>query len=102
MADAPKFVRVSPEELRKMFRDPSVEGRINSGELRPQLLWEGHPSPEKSGEPICTRSQIISFYDYNNTKIAVCHQYIRPDGRIGASGHPDPKRVNIQGTVYYI
>jgi hypothetical protein len=85
-----------------MYRDPSVEGRINSGELRSELLWEGHPSPIKSGEPFCTRSQILSFYDYNNTRIAVCHQYKRPDGRIGASGQLDPKRIIIRGTVYYV
>jgi hypothetical protein len=85
-----------------MFRDPSVEGRITSGELRSELLWEGHPSPRSSGEPFCTRSQILSYYHYNNTKIAVCHQYKRPDGRVGASGRPDPKRIFIRGTVYYV
>jgi hypothetical protein len=84
-----------------MFRDASIEGRIDSGELRPELLREGHPSPTTSGEPRCTRSQILSFYDYNNTEIARCHQYKRPDGRIGASGRPDPKRVFIRDTVFY-
>jgi hypothetical protein len=102
MSHALKFVRVSKQELRELFRAPSVEGGIVSGELRPQLLREGHPSPKKSGEPFCTRSQILAFYDYNNTGIAVCHQYLRPDGRIGASGKMDPKRVSIRGTVYFV
>jgi len=63
MAHTLKYVKVSKGELRRMFRDPTAEDRINSGELQSELLWEGHPSPIKSGEPFCTRIQSLSFCD---------------------------------------
>ncbi len=34
-------------------------------------------------------------------KIAVCHQYVLPDGNFGASGLPDPKVVEYQGHVLF-
>jgi hypothetical protein len=34
--------------------------------------------------------------------VAVMHQYLRPDGTIGASGQPDPKRLVVEGDVWYV
>jgi len=34
-------------------------------------------------------------------QIAVCHQYVLPDGTFGASGKPDPKMIEYQGTQMY-
>lgn len=72
------------------------------GELSEQLLRNGHPSPERSGEPFCTRSQIIAYFDAEGNQLAIVHQYLRPDGTIGASGKPDPKRLRQGDTIYYV
>jgi hypothetical protein len=34
-------------------------------------------------------------------KIAVCHQYVLPNGKIGASGLPDPKLLEYQGRILF-
>ncbi|MGD0167012.1 MAG: hypothetical protein ABSC51_06960 [Gaiellaceae bacterium] len=66
----------------------------------PGVIEDGHPSPERSNEPFCTRSQRLLYRDEHGNKIAQAHQYIRPDGTIGASGQPDPKLILYEGTVY--
>lgn len=63
---------------------------------------DGHPSAERSGEPYCTRSQIIDYWDSHGEKIAEVHRYLRPDGTIGGSGLPDPKVLVENGIRYRI
>ena len=60
------------------------------------LVREGHPNPQLTGEPACTRSQIL-IYKINGLPVAIVHQYLRRDGQIGGSGLPDPKRVVVVG-----
>ena len=43
------------------------------------------------GEPLCTCSEMVAFFDDKLNKVAMAHQYKRPNGTIGASGKPDPK-----------
>lgn len=93
---------MTPTELRPMFKDSNILDRIRSGELRQVLSREGHPAPPTSGQPFCTRSQILSFFDADDDKIVVLHQYKRPDGSIGGSGQPDPKRLLIGRTIYFV
>ena len=52
-------------------------------------------------EPYCTRSQIVRYYDGAH-QVAVVHQYMRPDGTIGAWGRPDPKAVLHEGVLYQL
>jgi len=85
-----------------MFNDSTIPNQIKSGELRQEIIREGHPSPVRSGQPHCTYSQILSFWDSKGNMVAVCHQYRRPDGTIGASGSPDPKRIMIGGTIFFV
>lgn len=51
---------------------------------------------------MCTRSQILAYEDPPGKQIAVVHQYLRPDGTIGGSGRPDPKRLMVNGIVYAV
>ena len=85
-----------------MFNDSTIPDQIKSGKLRKKLMREGHPSPVRSGQPHCTYSQILSFWDSQGNKVAVCHQYKRPDGTIGGSGKPDPKRIMVGDTIFFV
>jgi hypothetical protein len=38
--------------------------------------------------------------DSDGRMVAEVHRYLRPDGTIGASGVPDPKRISFGGTLY--
>jgi hypothetical protein len=49
---------------------------------------------------MCTRSQYLIYVDNNGKKVAGVHQYLRPDGKLGASGRPDPKELLINGVLY--
>jgi hypothetical protein len=100
----PDIQRVTQEELRRLFNEHYLD-RINAGEIQVRVLRgaERHPSPILADEPYCTRSQEISYIDPGtNEEVARAHRYLRPDGTIGASGLPDPKRVSVYGVRYRI
>jgi hypothetical protein len=44
----------------------------------------------------------VAYYETwgNRRRIALVHQYLRPDGTVGASGRPDPKAILDRGTLY--
>jgi hypothetical protein len=102
MAPERPRIRVSPQELRQLFNSQRFWERAKSGQLAEKLDSEGHPSPKDSGEPPCTRSQIIAYLDSSGHRVAVVHQYLRKDGTLGGSGKPDPKKVFHQGKLYVI
>lgn len=89
-------------QLRTMFNAGHYWLLARRGELDQQLLRNGHPSSDASGEPFCTRSQIIAYFDMDGNEVARVHQYLRADGTVGASGKPDPKRLRQGDTIYYV
>ncbi len=93
---------VSKEELRRMFRELRCLELLALGELQSVLHREGHPSPPRPSPPICTRSQVLRYLDATGTTIAYVHQFLRPDGTLGGSGLPDPKRVLVDGVGYIV
>ena len=51
--------------------------------------------------PLGTKSEVIIYHDPANKELYVkVHQYILPDGTIGASGKPDPKAILLDGKMY--
>ncbi len=85
-----------------MFAKARILHRVKSGELHEKVTWQSHPAAPKAGEPFCTRSQTVSYFNSNGQRIALVHQYRRPDGSIGASGRPDPKSLLLDGVLYEI
>jgi hypothetical protein len=41
-------------------------------------------------------SEILVYYTQALDRVAIVHQYLRPDNSIGASGRPDPKCIFLQ------
>lgn len=85
-----------------MFNEGKYWERAKKGELRERVRKDSHPSPPRAPEPSCTRSQIIAYIDDNGEKVALVHQYVRPDGRLGAGRRPDPKRLLEGGVLYAV
>ena len=83
-----------------MFNEKNFSAQIKMGLIRHMPMKESHPSPQPASEPFCTRSQMISYMDAQGTEVARVHQYLRPDGTIGGSGKPDPKRISHEGDIY--
>lgn len=93
--------RITSAELREIFNRDRLWERAQSGEFAEQVLRAGHPAPALSGEPHCTQSQIVAYLLPDGTKVATVHQYMRPDGTLGASGRPDPKALVKDGVLYF-
>jgi hypothetical protein len=92
--------RIEPTEMQRLFNEGGFWERAKSGELTMVTLEHRHPALTAANEPFCTHSQMISYRDSNDNEMARVHQYLRPDGTIGASGKPDPKRLFCDGELY--
>lgn len=85
---------ISAWDLRRLFNQERFYARMLNGEFREEILEDGHPSPQASGQPCCTRSIQRSG---GRTQVVIAHQYRLRDGTLGASGRPDPKGVLFDG-----
>jgi hypothetical protein len=92
--------RLSFEEMRKIFNDGEYWQKTQTGELSTAVLEQRHPALTAANEPFCTYSQMVSYRDAAGNELARVHQYLRPDGSLGASKKPDPKRVLKDGILY--
>lgn len=84
--------------MRRRFNRGRYYERVLSGELSTRVK-DTHPTRTKANEPYCTRTQQVSYLQ-GGLEVARVHQYLRPDGKIGASGLPDPKRIFENGIMY--
>jgi hypothetical protein len=92
--------RIEPTEMQRMFNEGGFWEKAKSGEFVTVTLEHRHPALTIANEPFCTYSQMISYRDAADNEAARVHQYLRPDGTIGASGKPDPKRLFVKGELY--
>jgi hypothetical protein len=88
--------------LRQLFNGDHILERASRGELSTRVIRESHPASPLAGEPVCTKSQLIAYYDAGGKKVAEAHQYLRENGTIGLSGQPDPKELLHGGTLYFL
>jgi hypothetical protein len=97
----PSIRRVPAGQIRRLFNTSAVPAMIANGILTAQYLRDAVlRNPAAVGEPPGTRSQIIRYADATGRWIVEVHQYLRPDGTLGASGRPDPKRLRLAGIIY--
>jgi hypothetical protein len=90
---------VSKNTIRQIFNQEKYLGRVKNGEFIVYRKRNSHPTPPPKGEPFCTYSQILYYYTKEGFPVAVVHQYLRPDGEIGGSGLPDPKRIILSDRI---
>jgi hypothetical protein len=89
------------EGLRQLFNDYRFDARLSEGELYTVVrLKTQHLAPPWLGEPPGTLSHIVRYVDKAGRTVAMAHEYLRPDGTVGASGRRDPKWLRIDGRVY--
>jgi hypothetical protein len=99
----PPVQRVSPGELRRIF-NKEILPRIARNELLEIIVTDREPS-ERAHQAAGTRSQIVEYIEARGgriVKVALIHRYLRPDGSLGGSGLPDPKRISHDGTVFAV
>ena len=84
-----------------MFNEGGYWERAKKGEFSVVTLEDRHPALMAANEPLCTHSQMVSYREPSTDyEVARVHQYLRPNGDIGASGKPDPKRLYKDGELY--
>ncbi len=83
-----------------MFNDGGYWEQMKQGKLQAELRASNHPSSPRAKVPFCTRSQYLVYINSNGRKVAGVHQYRLPNGKLGASGRPDPKELFIHGILY--
>jgi hypothetical protein len=89
---------IDARKLRRKFNRGRYWERLQAGQLVGAVGASGHPV--LTFEPFCTVSQIVRYFTPAGEKVAVVHQYVRPDGTLGASGRPDPKVIMARGVLY--
>jgi hypothetical protein len=89
---SPPVRRVGETELRRIFNELGYFEAVLEGELTERVERSGQARPG-AGQPAGTESQTVWYYDGLGQKVALVHQYLLPDGSIGGSGRPDPKRL---------
>jgi hypothetical protein len=97
----PPSKRVPVEQIQRLFNNGRYWQMVQEGILQQTLLKDRHPTSPRAPVPYCTRSQYISYSDDAGQEIARVHQYLLPDGTLGASGKPDPKRLLHDGILYF-
>ena len=85
-----------------MFNEGRYWENTQDGTFTAVVKKSRHPSLPRANVPHCTHSQIVLYLDGQGVEVALVHQYLRPDGSIGASGKPDPKRLVKDGKMYKI
>lgn len=101
MPPSARVKRVPVGTLRSIFNNSQYPKQIRNGHLTPKILKDTPlQNPHLRGEPPETRSQVIRYSDPAGQWVVEVHQYLRPDGSLGASGKPDPKRLRIGTTLF--
>lgn len=83
-----------------MFNEGRYHDRVTDGELLAVVESE-RPARLGSGQPPGTVSQMVWYFDSSLTRVALVHQYVRPDGTLGGSGRPDPKRLLLENEILF-
>jgi hypothetical protein len=94
--------KVDEREIRRQFNKRRLWEQAQSGLLTQHPRKDRHPNPPPATEALCTRSQIVLYVDCHGRAVALVHQYVRPNGQLGASGRPDPKMLLDGAEILYV
>ena len=96
-------IRVPPSILRQRFNNSELGTLIEAGLLEPTLQEDRHlEHPERLHEEFCTRHQWKRYVDADGEIIVETSNFLRPDGSLGASGRPDPKRMRVGDRLWVL
>ena len=83
-------VLVSTSIIRSIFNNGRYLERLQRGVYRPVVIRQSN-RPAPPWLPRRSVSQMVAYLDLRGERIAIVHQYLQPDGTLGAGGLPDPK-----------
>lgn len=88
--------------MRRLFNEWGYWQKVKDDEFVEFVFSTREPGPAAPPNlPEGTESQEVHYFDRRVRRRAIVHQYLQPDGTIGASGKPDPKYLmDEDGTIY--
>ena len=90
--------RVPEHEIRRIFNDGGIyEARLRNDLL--EVVESERLAHAAYGQPEGTISRLSWYFTPQLERVALVHQFIRPDGTLGASGRPDPKWLLVDGVI---
>jgi hypothetical protein len=92
---------ISKWDMRRLYNEGGYYKRALGGEFRVETD-EFQPNVVSKRVPKGSTSIETFYYDLTGILIARLHHYVKPDGRIGGSGKPDPKFLRIGGIEYHL
>lgn len=87
--------------MQRIFNEGRYFERLQLNELVASVERE-HLAPPGAGQPPGTMSRMVWYFDLHFNRVALVHEYRLPDGSVGASGRPDPKRLILEGEILYV
>jgi hypothetical protein len=101
-AKPPNIVqRVTSAELCRIFNEERYAERVEEGELTLVVKKSRITKMQEIRDWIPhTESQEIHILDKDNNLLVKAHRFLRPDGKLAASGLIDPKRIFLNGKLY--
>ncbi len=91
---------VSKEEIRNLFNQSEYPRMIATGQLTRILYKEKPiPIPQRLALPMGTVQQYVRYVDADGKWVVEFHQFRCPDGSLGGSGLPDPKRLRLGSRI---
>ncbi|HVC21868.1 MAG TPA: hypothetical protein VNH82_00275 [Candidatus Dormibacteraeota bacterium] len=101
MCEVTSFQLVSEGELREIF-NREFASAIMLGQFEEEVTREFAPRKLPSRAIRGTMTQIVHYHWRGGCIAAVVHRYMRPDGRLAASGLEDPKQVMWNHVCYQL
>lgn len=93
-------MRVCAWKLRKLFRTGGYSSQVAGGVFRETVLKSSlRLRPGAAAE---IQSQYVAYRDSQGNHILEAHRIVMPNGTLGGSGEPDPKKLIHGGVVYYV
>lgn len=87
--------------MRDKFNEWGYWERVREGDFVEFVFRSRPPGPNAPDMPDGTLSQEVHYFDRKVRRRAIVHQFLQPDGTLGASGKPDPKYLmGDDGTIY--
>ena len=101
-----EYRTVDSVTIRRAFNEGRFWERAQADELSQQLREESihlkGRHARRRGEPPCTRSKMVEYFEESGRKVALVHLYRRRDGSIGGQGLPDPKWLRVGSQIWTI
>lgn len=88
--------------MRCRFNRAHYWQRMQAGEFI-AIIQKSNPARPAAGQPPGALSQELYYINRQTSmEVARVHQYMLPNGTLGAWGKPDPKVIHLEGITYHL